>query len=158
MNTFIAALAWLATPITAVIEGWQNRKTLTVETQQAIAQNTAENKMRLETAKVDAKIAKEMNLANTISDYDQQAQKNMASSLKDEYLILLHTLPIWGYVVPNQTFRDGLDLIWLKLAEAPDYWWIIYVGMVASTFGLRWLFDKKRVDVLLKSTKQTNLN
>ena len=154
MNPFLAALQWIASPITSMIEGWQNRKTLTVETQQAIAQNKAENKMRLDTARVDAKITKELNLANTIADYDQQAQKNMATSFKDEYLILLHTLPIWGYIIPNQTFRDGLDMIWLKLAEAPDYWWIIYIGMVASTFGLRWLFDKKKVDAMLNSSKK----
>lgn len=154
MNPFLAALQWIASPITSIIEGWQDRKTLTVETQQAIAQNKAENKMRLDTARVDAKITKELNLANTIADYDQQAQKNMATSFKDEYLILLHTLPIWGYIIPNQTFRDGLDMIWLKLAEAPDYWWIIYIGMVASTFGLRWLFDKKKVDAMLNSSKK----
>lgn len=154
MNPFLAALQWIASPITSIIEGWQERKTLTVETQQAIAQNKAENKMRLDTARVDAKITKELNLANTIADYDQQAQKNMATSFKDEYLILLHTLPIWGYIIPNQTFRDGLDMIWLKLAEAPDYWWIIYIGMVASTFGLRWLFDKKKVDAMLNSAKK----
>lgn len=154
MNPILAALQWLASPVTSMIEGWQDRKTLTVETQQAIAQAKAENKMRLDTAKVDAKIAKELNLANTIADYDQQAQKNMSSSFKDEYLILLHTLPIWGYVIPNQELRDGLDLIWIKLGEAPDYWWIIYIGMVASTFGLRWLFDKKKVDAMLESTKK----
>lgn len=154
MNPFLSALQWIASPITSIIEGWQDRKTLTVETQQAIAQNKAENKMRLDTARVDAKITKELNLANTIADYDQQAQKNMATSFKDEYLILLHTLPIWGYIIPNQTFRDGLDMIWLKLAEAPDYWWIIYIGMVASTFGLRWLFDKKKVDAMLNSSKK----
>lgn len=148
-TTVLAAFSWLATPITAIVEGWQSRQTLSLESKTQLSEARVLNKIKLETAKVDAKIAKEMRLAETIASYDQQAQKNMATSLKDEYLILLHTLPIWGYIVPSETLRGGLDMIWLKLGEAPTYWWVVYIGMIASTFGLRWLFDKNKVNSLV---------
>lgn len=101
-----------------------------------------ENRTKLKTAKVDKQI-KELDAA---SSYDLQAQKNMQNSWKDEFLILLHTLPIWGYMIPSDDLTKRLDILWLKLDQAPDYWWLIYFGIVISTFGLRFMSDR-----LLKS-------
>ncbi len=147
-------LTWLATPFTALVEGWSDRKTLDVETKAKLAIAKAENKIRLETAKVDAEIARSQKEAEVIADYDQQAVKNMQSSWKDEYILLLHTLPIYGYIIPSETVHQGLDTIWEKLATAPQYWWIIYIGIVASTYGLRWLFNKHRVSAMIDGSKR----
>lgn len=95
--------------------------------------------------KQQAKADYEKSQLESVSSYDIQAQKNMQTSWKDEYLILLHTLPIWGYVIPSETLHKSLDTLWLKLETAPDYWWLIYIGMVVSTFGLRWMIQGKNV-------------
>ena len=106
-------------------------------------------KIELAQAKVTAKINREAALAKTEGDYDTKAQANMAGTWKDEYLILLHTFPIWGYGIPSVKLHEGLDKIWDKFQSAPYWWWLIYIGIIASTFGLRWLFTKKRLDYAL---------
>lgn len=108
-----------------------------------------EGKVRLAQSKVDARINKEANLAKSVGDYDTTAQANMSTTYKDEYIILLHTFPIWGYGIPSEELHAGLDKIWDKFESAPYWWWLIYIGIVASTFGLRWLFTKKRLDHML---------
>lgn len=82
---------------------------------------------------------------NSVSDYDIQAQKNMQNSWKDEYLILIHTFPWWGYIIPSDELTSRLDLLWSKMDSMPDWWWYIYLGMVISTFGLRWMIQGKNV-------------
>lgn len=102
-------------------------------------------KSRLEIEKLKLEIKKNSMQAAAIaeSDYDQQAMKNMQTSWKDEYLIILHTFPIWGYGIPSETLHIGLDRIWLQFNSADYFWWITYIGIIASTFGLRWLFSSK---------------
>ena len=104
------------------------------------------NKVEIEKKKLDIKLEQMTVQTKAESDYDNRAQENMKTSWKDEYLIILHTLPIWGYLIPSEQFHKGLDKIWLNLQAAPYEWWVIYIGIVASTFGLRWLFTKKRLD------------
>lgn len=90
--------------------------------------------------KQEAELQKYITDLNATSDYDLQAQKNMQSSWKDEYLILIHTFPIWGYIFPSEELTSRLDILWNKFNEAPDWWWWIYLGMIISTFGLRFMF------------------
>lgn len=77
---------------------------------------------------------------NATTNYDLEAQKNMRHSWKDEYLIILHTFPWWGYIIPSDDLTQRLDLLWSKMDTLPDWWWWIYLGMVISTFGLRFMF------------------
>lgn len=110
----------------------------------------AANKVEIEKKKLELELQKMTAQAKAESDYDNKAQDNMKTSWKDEYLIILHTLPIWGYIVPSEEFHKGLDRIWSHLENAPYEWWLIYMGIVASTFGLRWLFTKRRLDKILE--------
>lgn len=97
-------------------------------------------KTKQEKQKLEAEITKQQITGS--DDYDLQAQRNMKTSWKDEYLILVHTFLIWGYGIPSESLHKALDNVWLKLAGAPDWWWYIYAGMVISTFGLRWMSNK----------------
>ena len=85
--------------------------------------------------------------SQTIADYDLQAQKNMATTLKDEYLMILHTFLIWGYIIPSETLTVKLDLLWDKLATAPTWWQAVYIGMVVSTYGLRFMWENKKFPI-----------
>lgn len=106
---------------------------------------------KLDIAKLELELKKSHmeSEAKAEADYDSQAMKNMQTSWKDEYLILLHTMPIWAYGIPSETLHEGLDRIWFQFNNADYWWWICYVGMIASTFGLRWLFSKK-IDKILE--------
>jgi len=146
--------SFITKPITSVVSGWQDRKTLDAESIVHLNKVRLEHKVALEEATNKAKIARLENEASVVADYDTQAVKNMQSSWKDEYLILLHTLPVYGYVIPSTKLHEGLDRLWEKLGSAGYEWWIVYIGIVASTFGLRWLFNK-RVDKILEG-KKTN--
>ena len=99
--------------------------------------------------KIEAKAEADMTTLKQQGDYDTTAQANMATSWKDEYLIILHTFTIWGYGLGIDRVDKGLDKVWAKLDTAPMEWWLIYTGIIASTFGLRWLFSKKRVDAIV---------
>jgi len=93
---------------------------------------TKQKKQQAETDKYIAEL-------NATTEYDTQAQRNMQHTWKDEYLILLHTFPIWGYIITSDDLASRLDILWLKFESAPQWWWWIYMGMVVSTFGLRWM-------------------
>lgn len=75
-------------------------------------------------------------------DYDLEAQRQKQFSWSDEYLLIIHTSLIWGYLIPSETLTARLDMLWTKLGEAPTEWWLMYAGMIISTFGLRFLGDK----------------
>ena len=75
-------------------------------------------------------------------NYDVNAQQNMKTSWKDEYLILVHTFLIWGYGIPSPELHTALDNVWAKMENAPSEWWLIYAGMVISTFGLRFMSQR----------------
>lgn len=147
-----AIWAAISSPVTSIVSGWQERKTLGKAGKIELDKVRLDLKVALETATNNAKIARLSQEQVAITDYDTQAVKNMQTSWKDEYLLLLHTLPIYGYAIPYAPLHAGLDRVWEELGRAPYEWWIVYIGIVASTFGLRWLFNK-RVDKILDSKK-----
>lgn len=76
-------------------------------------------------------------------DYDLEALRQKKSSWSDEYLMFIHTFPWWGYMIPSEDLTARLDILWSKMNTLPDWWWWCYMGMVISTFGLR--FMSKRI-------------
>lgn len=107
-----------------------------------LASGWFENK-KLEQA---AKHERRMTEAKAECDYDTQAQKNMQTSIKDEYLLLIFTAPlILGY------FDEVRAMRWVKfVGELPLWYQIILFGMVAATFGLRWWFKDKSAKLLTR--------
>ncbi len=91
---------------------------------------------------IKTKADRELRIEENVSDYDLQAMKNMQHTWKDEYLIAIHTFPIWGYLIPSDDLTTRLNMLWYKLGTAPDMWWAIYIGIVISTFGLRWMSSR----------------
>ena len=75
-------------------------------------------------------------------DYDTEALRQKQHSWSDEYLLILHTSIMWGYLIPSDTLHRSLDKVWDKLDTAPTEWWIMYGGMVISTFGLRFMWKR----------------
>jgi len=93
-------------------------------------------------AKSKAKAEHEIKQLAAVTDYDTEALRQKQHSWSDEYLLLVHTFPWWGYIIPSEGLTERLDLLWNKMDTIPQSWWVIYGGMVISTFGLRFMAKK----------------
>ena len=87
-------------------------------------------------------------------EYDMTALKNMKTTWKDEFIMIIWFTPI------IMLFFPGLQGYALKgfqnMALVPYGYWMVIFGIVAATFGLKWLFQK-RVEKAIKSISDVNL-
>lgn len=91
----------------------------------------AEGKIAIAKAKVDFKVAQ----YNARSQMDVEAMKGMQFSWKDEYLLLLFSIPLILSFIP-------VTVPWVvagfaTLQTLPQWYQWAITGMVAATFGLR---------------------
>jgi hypothetical protein len=85
----------------------------------------------------------ELDIANqrAATSYDLAALEASKTSWKDEYLTILLSLPVIGSFVPG--VQDYVVRGWGYLDKAPLWFQASFVGVIAATFGLRWMFGKK---------------
>ena len=98
----------------------------------------AEGAIKLAAAKVEARVKKEEAKANM----DLSAMDGMQFSFKDEYLMILLTIPVIMCFIPGlaKYALDGFAI----LETTPEWYRWALTGMVAATFGLRtWAGFKK---------------
>lgn len=76
------------------------------------------------------------------TDYDIEALKQSERSWKDEYLTILLSLPFIGSFLP--VVQDYVVTGWGYLSQAPNWYQASFIGVIAATFGLRWLFARKQ--------------
>jgi len=98
----------------------------------------AEGRIRIAQARVDALVKKEEAKANM----DLAAQTGMQYSWKDEYLVILLTVPVILCFIPGleKYALNGFKI----LATTPEWYRWALTGMIAATFGLRtWVGFKK---------------
>jgi len=74
------------------------------------------------------------------ADWDTNAQMQMKYTWKDEYLMLLLSVPMVMAFVPSLApyVEEGFKV----LQKTPDWYMLSFIGIVAATFGLRWLLGK----------------
>lgn len=98
----------------------------------------AEGKIAIAQAKVEARVQKEAAKANM----DLSAMDNMRHSWKDEYLVILLSVPVIMCFVPGleDYALNGFEI----LSQTPDWYKWALTGMIAASFGLRtWTGFKK---------------
>ena len=89
-------------------------------------------------AKQAAKAKMQMNIANGQIDYNVAAQTGMASSWKDEFLVVWFTTMVSIHFIPYQPLQEALHIGWASLKNsAPEWFGYCFVGMVVATFGLK---------------------
>lgn len=76
------------------------------------------------------------------TDYDIAALEMSKTSWKDEYLTLLLSAPFIGSFLP--TVQDYVATGWTYVAKAPVWYQASFIGVIAASFGLRWLFNRKQ--------------
>jgi len=136
-------MTWLKTifePIASIIKEpiveWQKRKTLLVLNEEKVAERDHEIRVK----KADAVLELSKLGITTEADWDREAQQQMKTSWKDEYLLILFSIPLIGAFMPwmQPYILEGFR----TLAQMPDWYMWLIVGMVCATFGLRWMFRK----------------
>lgn len=134
---------WLKTTIDSItgvitrpLEEWQRRKTLKVEQEDKARER--EHELKLKQLDINKELANQGIKAEI--DWDARAQEDMKTSWKDEYLLILWSIPLIMCFIPDlQDYaKKGFD----NMKEAPEWYMILWAGMVAGTWGLRWLISR----------------
>lgn len=73
-------------------------------------------------------------------DYDLYAMKQKQFTLLDDFIGITFTSPfVVAWFAPERANA------WVKfVSEVPPFYWLVFAGIVASTFGLRWWFKKQQ--------------
>jgi len=116
-----------------------------------------ESKVKIEQAKFDLKLAKITAEAKRFqlqteatSNWDMEAMRQSQFSWKDEALMVILFLPFLGAFIPflQPFIEEGFEIV----GELPIWYQLSLVGIIAASFGLRWLFQGKEVLSLAKIT------
>jgi hypothetical protein len=117
---------------------WQKRKTLEVE--QRDRELDRDHEARMKKIDVATELAKQG--IQVEADWDARAQESMKHSWKDEWFTILFSLPLIGAFVPSwqAIILDGFN----TLQKTPEWYIMLVTGIVAATFGLRWLISRRK--------------
>ena len=105
-----------------------------------IQKKRVESTLKVEEAKVEAEIAQYQRAQTTEADYDTAIVNQMAFSWKDEWIVLILSLPFLGSFIPG--VQDHVCRGWEYLAKAPSWYYYSFIGAVASSLGLRWMLGR----------------
>jgi len=141
MFDVMGAIKTVGELIGSPVKGWQERKTLKETTKSQVAIINAQ----AEVAKANAKIEAIKQGQMIVSDWDQRAQEQMGKSFKDEIIATIWFWPVLMLFISaffvNPAFQnrviDSVD----ALNKFPTWYIVLMMGIVASSFGLRWLIQ-----------------
>ena len=100
-------------------------------------------KMQIAEAQVKAEIKKIEVQASEVkgdTNYDLEVLRNQKHTLKDEYALLIVTLPFVLSFIPFT--QDYIVKGWQYLQQAPEWYSYIFVGSIAGSLGLRFITKK----------------
>lgn len=138
MGWFSEILGVITNPITEVIKGYQQRKTVEVELEAKILDR--QHELNLKKMDIAAELAKQG--LQVEADWDARAQADMSSSWKDEYLLILFSIPLVAAFFTRT--QDDVLKGFAILEQTPDWYILMITGIVSATFGLRWLLSRKK--------------
>jgi hypothetical protein len=86
-------------------------------------------------ARAEAEVTRMLRQAEQDYDLDRQAMMNMNNSWKDEFILLIFSLPIIFSFFPQT--KSHVDEGFNALEGIPDWFMYLFVGIVVSIYGLR---------------------
>ena len=137
MSWFKEILSPITDIVKAPLEEWQKRKTLKVELDSK--EKDRQHEINLKKIDVATELAKQgMQIE---ANWDTNAQQDMKTSWKDEYLTILFSLPLILAFFPQtqETVLKGFE----TLDKTPEWYMFLVMGIVAGVFGLRWLVSRR---------------
>lgn len=138
-------MSWFGTllePIVGLIKEpiveWQKRKTIEVELESKILDR--QHELNLKKMDIAGELAKQG--IQIEADWDARAQADMSTSWKDEYLLILFSLPLILSFFPStqQAVLEGFAI----LDKTPQWYMLLVTGIVSAVYGLRWLLSRKK--------------
>lgn len=126
MTWLTGILGSFVKPVTGIIDGWQQRKTSKLENELAVAKAQAEAKIKMLQAGQEADIA-----------WENLSIQN--SSWKDEWFVILFSIPCVMCFIPNcyPIVAAGFE----ALQKTPEWYRWCFMVAVGSSFGYRKLCD-----------------
>lgn len=137
-------MGWLSEflqPITDIVkvplENYEKRKNMELES--TLEDKKRQHEINLKKLDTASKLAEKG--IQIEADWDTSAQQDMKTSWKDEYLMILFSIPLILAFVPytQQAVINGFN----TLEKTPDWYMMLVVGIVSAVFGLRWLVSRK---------------
>lgn len=119
------------------VVGWFERK-------QKLAQTKAENEAALEQARTQAEIARLGKAQDAEIAWDQEAVSQMKMSWKDEYFVIVWTMPLWLAMLPFEWALTASTAFFQTMDTAPDWYVSGMAVMIAASFGVRKIIDIMR--------------
>ena len=137
MNWLVSIFEPIINIVKEPINEWQKRKTLEVE----IKDKDKERQHELNIKKIDVANELAKQGIQIEADWDTNAQQDMKTSWKDEYLTILFSVPLILAFIPatQESILKGFE----TLNKTPDWYMMLVMGIVAAVFGLRWLISRK---------------
>jgi len=158
-------ISGLFSVISAPLKEWQVRKTKKIEHQAKIMELEIEERVSISQAKVE--LAKQGMVIE--SDWDARAQESQKNSWKDEFVLIIFSLPfilsfVPAYIATVQVVNNNKDVkyigeaireSWLNVSLAPDWYQWLLIGIVSGIYGLRWMvgFIKPKKNKIVDSFK-----
>jgi len=125
---------FLVAPVKAAVTHWFKGKEL-----------KARKKLRIEEIRALGEVQLAKTLAHAEANYDNLAQMQMQNSSKDEFLVGVMSFPfILSFLAPiidgllNTDITTFIGKSWEMVGTAPDWYQWSLLGIIISTFGLRW--------------------
>jgi hypothetical protein len=106
-----------------------------VEAKRQEAEVKFNQKIALKRLEIEQALAEQGVQATTA--WDMQALKNMNGSWKDEYLLILMTLPVLLVFFPS--LSNDIKAGFSVLSDLPSWYVGGLIGIISATFGLRWM-------------------
>lgn len=138
-------MSWFSTilePIVNVVKEpiveWQKRKTIEVENESK--ERDRQHELNLKKVDIAFELAKQGQQIE--ADWDTNAQQDMKTSWKDEFYVILFSIPLIMAFIPDM--QDIVLKGFETLNKTPDWYMLLVTGIVASVFGLRWLISRKK--------------
>jgi uncharacterized protein YdcH (DUF465 family) len=95
-----------------------------------------QSKAKIAEAKVNAEIKRIEKTADSEINYDIEALKQQQYSYKDEFALLVITMPFIGSFLPWT--QEYVMLGWEYVSNAPEWYSYTFIGAISASLGIRW--------------------
>lgn len=139
---FTSLTAAISETVSSAISDWSTRKTINAENRAKVELLKVETELRIIQIEAQARAAEaqaklEMAKQGQKIDFelDKESVRQMQNSWKDEFLLLLFSLPVILTFIPSM--QPYVKQGWEMLSQAPEWFLWLYAAMIISVWGLR---------------------
>jgi uncharacterized ion transporter superfamily protein YfcC len=107
------------------------------------------NRQKRKMLESDAAMLHAQKMANGEVEYQQTVRQSNDKGWKDEFVLILISLPIllliWSVFSDDPTIQEKIDVFFDKFSNLPFWYQSLFIGVVASIYGLKGadIFKKK---------------